>query len=159
MKTISKILTGLVIAVLLFVGYYVVSSRLSTAVKVSVLPAKSDEETFRSINQAVREGQYEGISSLDSIENYSFVTVSAEAKNYSLFPAEWAQFTIRPIEGDTLIVSSDAGPKDISSFGTGNLSVRLLTRSTDSTRSGWLEYYIFGRVHTLEVAPSFQGQN
>ena len=154
MKTIAKILTGLVIAILLFVGYYVVSSRLSARVQVSVLPAASDENAFRSVAENVKNGQYEGVSSLDAINKYYFVTVQTDVRNYSLFPAEWAQFTVRPADSDALIVSSDAGPADVPSFGSGTFRVTLLTQSDSASRSGWLEYYIFGRLHSLEVAPS-----
>lgn len=152
MKTLAKMLTGLTIAVAVFIGYYIVSSRLVTDVSVTVTSAAERTEEFDRIERDVAEGLYEGLDAIDAIDAYSFVTLNVSARNFSIFPAEWAQLTARTMDSDALIFSSDSGPKDIPSFGSGSFSVTLLTRSREQTRGGWLEYYIFGRLHSLDVA-------
>ena len=153
MKKIAKLLTGITIVVLLFVGYYILSSRLYTDVHVTVTPAREMQTEFERVSEDVALGRYDGLTALDTIGSYSFVTLDVTAKNYSIFEAEWAQLTMRTVDSDVLLYSQDDGPKDIASFGTGRFSVTILTRSTNIARSGWLEYYIFGRLHSLNVAP------
>ena len=152
MKTLAKFLVGLVVAVLLFMGYYVLSSRLMADATVSITPATDRVEEYERIQNDVAAGLYEGLDALDTIDAYYFVTFSVNVRNFSLFPAEWAQLTARAEDGDALIFSSDSGPKDIPSFGSGAFSVTVFTRSRDRARSGWLEYYVFGRLHSLDVA-------
>ena len=152
MKTFAKILTGITLAALLFVGYYVVSSRLLTDVSVTITPATDRVEEYERIQDDVAAGRYEGLDALDTIDAYYFVTMNVTARSISPISAEWAQLTPRTTDKDVLIFSSDSGPKDIPFFGTDTFSVTLFTRSRDRARSGWLEYYLFGRLHSQEVA-------
>ena len=152
MKTLAKFLTGLTVAVLLAIGYYVLSSRLLASATVDIVPATDRVEEYERIQNDVAAGLYEGLDALDTIDAYYFVTLNVSARNFSLFPAEWAQLTARADEKDALIFSSDSGPKDIPAFGTGTFSVTVFTRSRDRARSGWLEYYVFGRLHSIDAA-------
>ncbi len=153
MKTIAKFLTGLTIAIVLFLAYYIISSRLSVDVTVTVTPASQVEARFNEIAYDISTGRIEGAEALGSVNEYSFVEIYVDARNYSIFMAEWAQFSAKALDGDAYTVESDIGPKDIKSFSNGKFSVTLLTKSGDADRSGWLEYYIFGRAHTLQLAP------
>ena len=149
MKAIAKFLTGIVIVVALAAVYYIVSSKLPMRMEVSVVPASVQKERFSQITQEVSAGLYDGVSALDDINEYSFVTIIASASNFSPFTAEWTQLSPKRLDGDLLICETDAGPKDIPPFQTGDLSVTILTKNDSADRSGWLEYYIFGRFHSI----------
>lgn len=56
MKTIAKFLTGLTVALLLFVGYYVWSSSLPAEVSVRVESASAYPEDFAAVQQMVQDG-------------------------------------------------------------------------------------------------------
>ncbi len=158
MKTIAKFLTGLTIAIVLFLAYYIVTSQLFTDVTVTVTPAKQNEARFNEIAYDIRTGRIEGVEALGDINDYSFVEFTVNARNYSIFEAEWAQLSVRAEDGDVFTVQSDLGPKDIKSFSNDGFSATLLTKSSEENRSGWLEYYIFGRAHTLQLAPKPEAQ-
>ena len=57
MKTIAKFLTGLTVALLLFVGYYVWSSSLPAEVSVRVESASAYPEDFAAVQQMVQDGK------------------------------------------------------------------------------------------------------
>ncbi|MDY2770201.1 MAG: hypothetical protein SOU13_09825 [Eubacteriales bacterium] len=152
MKTIAKFLTGLTVALLLFVGYYVWSSSLPAEVSVRVEPASAYPEDFAAVQQMVQDGKLEGVSALDTIQAYYVVTIDVNVSNYSLFTGEWAQLQVRGVDGDLVLLSLDGGPKDIPSFGQNTFSARVFTRSAQEARGGWLEYYVFGRLHTIEIS-------
>ena len=145
MKNIAKFLTGLMLAVALLIGLYIFTSRLSCTVEVKVVPAYQRESVFLALTEDLDEAPL-------SAEDCCFVTFTVTAKNYSLMPAEWTQLTLRPADEDILVAESDIGPKDIPSMGFDTFSTTVLTKSGSIPRSGWLEYYIFGRHHSLNVA-------
>lgn len=151
MKAIAKFLTGLTAALLLFVGYYVWSSILPAEVSVRVEPATAFPEEFAAVQQMVQDGKLDGVSALDAIQAYYVVTIDVDVSNYSLFTGEWAQLQVKSVDGDLVLLSLDGGPKDIPSFGKSDFSARVFTRSAQEIRSGWLEYYVFGRLHTIEI--------
>ena len=153
MKSTAKFLTGITLVVVALVAYYILSSQLSVFLDVRVQPATQNAEAFLKISDEVAQGKHEGVYSLKPMEAYSFVTVTAEIKNYSPFPAEWTQLVLKAENGDLLTVSSDAGPKDIPALKEGTVSLTILTESKEPNRGGWLEYYIFGRSHSIEVFP------
>ncbi|MBQ3078761.1 MAG: hypothetical protein IJC48_02010 [Clostridia bacterium] len=153
MKSFAKFLTGLAIIAALLVGYYILSSSLPAEMDVSVTEASAMQTEFQALEELVANGHYEGITSLDDISRYSFVTITIEARNFSPFPAEWTQYTPKGIEGDMLVYMQDAGPKDIRPFQTDDFYVTILTENPTAERSGWLEYYIFGRFHSLLIEP------
>lgn len=155
MKTFAKFLTGVTVVIVALLAYYIYSSNLALSVNVTIVPASERADDFDKIAMDVQAGDYENISALRSMEEYYFVTIDVSAKNFSPFPAEWAQFVPRPIEGDVIIASQDAGPKDIERFKEGRFSVTLLTTARETTRTGWLEYYVFGRFHSVEGIPSY----
>lgn len=157
MKSLAKFLTGITVVVVLLVGYYILSSTLSTTVTVQVQPASQRAEDFESLKSDVAAGKYEGVYSLGDIGSYSFVTVNVEAENFCVFPAEWAQLFLKEEPGDLLTLTSDSGPKDIDRFKADEFSVTLLTESSEPFRGGWLDYYIFGRSHSIEVFPKTDG--
>lgn len=154
MKSFAKFLTGITVVIVALIAYYIYSSTLPLQMTVEVTSAAEKTEAFEKVAAAVLKGEYENVSSLQSAENYYFVTLSVSAKNFSPFPAEWAQFVPKPHEGDVLVVSSDAGPKDIDRFKEDDFTITLLTSSSDNARTGWLEYYIFGRFHSVEGVPN-----
>lgn len=150
MKSFAKFLTGITVVIVLLLAYYIYSSNLPLAVSVNVQRAQERKEDFDKIAMDVQAGDYENISALNSIEECYFVTIDVSAKNFSPFTAEWAQFVPKSVEGDILIVNQDAGPKDIERFKEGHFSVTILTTSPEEYRTGWLEYYVFGRFHSAE---------
>jgi len=153
MKSTAKFLTGLTLAVVLVVGYYIISSRLFLNVQTSAVPAIQRQAEFEQIVEDVNAGRYEGVLSIGDINAYSFLTIEIEAKNFSPFTAEWIQFATKRLDGDVLISMQDAGPKDIPSFKTDNFTVTVLTENPETIRGGWLEYYIFGRFHSIDALP------
>lgn len=153
MRAMAKFLVGLTAAVMLFVVYYVLSSRMSASVSVEVIPASMQASRFEALMQDVARGKYEGAAALGDIGEYSFVNIVVNADNYSLFTSEWAQYKLKPLDGDALVIESDAGPKDVRSFKSGRFSITILTQTSEAHREGWLEYYVFGRFHSLKVAP------
>lgn len=153
MKSTAKFLTGLTLVIVALIAYYIFSSKLSVTVDVRVQPAYTNQEMFLKISEEVQSGKHEGVYSLEPMENYSLVEVTVDIRNYSPFSAEWIRLVPKSEEGDILITDADIGPKDIPSFKTGKVSLLLLTKSDEQNRGGWLEYYIFGRSHSIEVFP------
>lgn len=151
MKSFAKFLTGITLVVALLITYYILSSRLYMQVDIRVVPARERAEDFAHVKENVDNGLYGDIGDLEDIDAYYFASIVVKAKNYSLFSAEWAELSVRTIEGDVMLFARDIGPKDIGGFGADSFEVTLLTRASEQQRSGWLEYYIFGRQHTLEV--------
>lgn len=152
MKSIAKFLIGLTMAAVLLIGYYLISSKLPMEMTVNIVPAAFRQEDFDIIKDEIATGKYGGIYSLEDINNYAFVTISLHADNFSPFTAEWTQFTPKTLDGDLLIYQSDSGPKDIKSFNSDDFTVTLFTSNRYIERSGWLEYYIFGRFHSIQVS-------
>ena len=158
MKATAKFLTVLTLIIVSLVVYHAISRRLSISPDLRIQPASSNPELFQKIASDVENKTYEGLESLGPIENYSFVTLKAGIKNYSPFPAEWTQLELKSEIGDLVTVNADVGPKDIAPFKTGELSLTVLTESSEAYRSGWINYYIFGRPLTVDVLPEANGQ-
>lgn len=153
MKSFAKFLTGITFVIVALLAYYIYSSNLPVQLDVSVQRASERSEEFAKIAQDVQNGVYEGLSALESIDAYSFVTLTVSAKNFSPFPAEWAQLVPKSAEGDVVSVLTDAGPKDIERFRQAGFSLTILTKNPTAERTGWLEYYILGRFHSVEALP------
>lgn len=153
MKSLAKFLVGITVVVLILVVYYIISSRLSTVVDAEIVPASRQQSQFDTIAADIARGRYEGVSPLGDVNNYAFVTLNIEADNFSPFTAEWTQYKLKQENGDVLLLISDTGPKDIAPFKSGAFSITVLTSSDNQYREGWLEYYIFGRFHSLKIAP------
>ena len=149
MKTAAKICIVLACLALLAAGAYWLTSYLSVSFEITRFPASEQRERFEEIKKGVAGGAYEDVSSLGSIEEYSFVTVRAELGSYSPFKTEWITLSVDPLEGDVLTVSSNTWVKEMRSFGKSEgdeaLYVTILTKSAETQRSGKLEYYIFGK--------------
>ena len=151
MKAFAKFLTGVAFVIVALLAYYIYTSNLPVIMNVQVQSALEKSEEFAQIQADVQAGKYEGVSSLYSIDAYSFVTLTVSAKNFSPFPAEWAQFVPKTTNADAVVLLTDAGPKDIDRFKEATFTVRILTTSPEVYRMGWLEYYILGRFHSVEA--------
>lgn len=177
MKTVARICICLsCLALLLAVGY-VISSRLSLSGKISAQPAINDEGGFEEIKAQVEKGEYAGITALEGAEKYHLITVRVNIKSYSPFKAEWISLRVESADGawivgkdtplrpgdapvsleggDLLLTEKNAWIRQIDSFGTlgdeGGLYVKLLSSNRDPALRAYLEYYIFGRYHSLEI--------
>ncbi len=153
MKSFAKFLTGITLVIVALLAYYLYSSNLPVVVSSKQVSATEKSEEFYKIREDIENGKYEGVSGLHSIDVYSFVTLTVSAKNFSPFPAEWAQFVPKGADGDVVVLLNDAGPKDIGRFKEAEFTVTILTSSPETVRSGWLEYYILGRFHSVEAQP------
>ena len=153
MKAFAKFLTGITIVIVALLAYYIYSSNLPVAVAIDTVSASERVEDFNQIRADVSAGKYEGISALPSIDACSFVTMTVSARNFSPFPAEWAQFVPKTQNASEIVILTDAGPKDISRFREADFTVTILTTNPEAFRTGWLEYYILGRFHSVEAAP------
>ena len=151
MKSFAKFLTGVAIVIVALLAYYIYTSSLPVVMDVHVQSALEKSEEFAQIQKDVQNGKYEGITALYSIDSYSFVTLTVSAKNFSPFPAEWAQFVPKTTDADAIVLLADAGPKDIDRFKEATFTVTILTSSPETFRTGWLEYYILGRFHSVEA--------
>ncbi|MBR3928410.1 MAG: hypothetical protein IKJ65_05330 [Clostridia bacterium] len=151
MKAFAKFLTGITLVIVSLLAYYIYSSNLQVAITQEAVPAAEKNEEFRKILSDVENGKYEGVSTLDSIDAYSFVTLTVSAKNFSPFPAEWAQFVEKKSDADAVVLLTDAGPKDIDRFKEARFTATILTKDPSALRTGWLEYYILGRFHSVEA--------
>ena len=151
MKSFAKFLTGITLVIVALLAYYLYSSNLPVVVSVKQVSATEKSDEFYRIREDIENGKYEGVSVPYSIDVYSFVTLTVSAKNFSPFPAEWAQFVPRSVDGDIVVLSEDAGPKDIGRFKEAEFTVTILTSSPETLRTGWLEYYILGRFHSVEA--------
>jgi len=152
MKSFAKFLTGVTFVIVLLLAYYIYTANLPTILNVSVEKAAERSEEFLKIQEDVKNGNYENVSHLDSIDSYYFVTMNLSAKNFSPFAAEWAQFVLKPMEEDVLVLLTNAGPKDIGRFKEASFTITILTSSPEPDRCGWLEYYILGRFHSVDAA-------
>ena len=152
MKSFAKFLTGVTFVIVLLLAYYIYTANLPTILNVSVEKAAERSEEFSRIREDVQNGNYENVSHLDSIDSYYFVTLNLNAKNFSGFAAEWAQFVLKPMEEDVLVLLTNAGPKDIERFKEASFTITILTSSPEPDRCGWLEYYILGRFHSVDAA-------
>ena len=153
MKSLAKFLTGITLVIAALLAYYLYSSNLPVALSVKQVSAAERSEEFNKIREDIENGKYEGVTVPHSIDAYSFVTLTVSAKNFSPFPAEWAQFVPKGMEGDIVLLPDDAGPKDIGRFKEGAFTVTYLTSNPETYRTGWLEYYILGRFHSVEALP------
>ncbi|MBE5791076.1 MAG: hypothetical protein E7322_02830 [Clostridiales bacterium] len=152
MKSFAKFLTGVAFVIVALLAYYIYTSNLPVVLDVHVQSASEKQEEFSNIQRDVEAGKYENVSALYSIDSYSFVTLTVSAKNFSPFPAEWAQFVPKTTDADAIVLLTDAGPKDIGRFKEATFTVTILTSSPETYRTGWLEYYILGRFHSVEAA-------
>ncbi|MBQ6716330.1 MAG: hypothetical protein IJN21_07405 [Clostridia bacterium] len=152
MKSFAKFLTGVAFVIVALLAYYIYTSNLPVVLDVYVQSASEKQEEFSNIQRDVEAGKYENVSALYSIDSYSFVTLTVSAKNFSPFPAEWAQFVPKTTDEDAIVLLTDAGPKDIGRFKEATFTVTILTSSPETYRTGWLEYYILGRFHSVEAA-------
>ena len=150
MKNFAKFISVFSLILALVCGYYIISSDLSVITTVTVIPAESKKDEFYQISQEIAEGLYGDVKLDGDISDYNLVTVKIDVRNYSLFEAEWAMMQIKEDEYDLLIMPGDTGPKDISSFSADSFTLTILTASDSKDRTGWLEYYIFGRFHSLK---------
>ncbi len=152
MKSFAKFLTGVAFVIVALLAYYIYTSNLPVVLDVHVQSASEKPEEFSNIQRDVEAGKYENVSALYSIDSYSFVTLTVSAKNFSPFPAEWAQFVPKTTDADAIVLLTDAGPKDIGRFKEATFTVTILTSNPEANRTGWLEYYILGRFHSVEAA-------
>ena len=152
MKSFAKFLTGVAFVVVALLAYYIYTSTLPVILSVHAQGALEKPEAFSKISEDVKAGKYEGVSALHSIDAYSFVTLTVSAKNFSPFPAEWAQFVAKTTDADALVILTDAGPKDIDRFKEEDFTVTILTTDPEAERTGWLEYYILGRFHSVQAS-------
>ena len=152
MKSFAKFLTGVAFVIVALLAYYIYTSNLPVVLDVYVQSASEKQEEFSNIQRDVEAGKYENVSALYSIDSYSFVTLTVSAKNFSPFPAEWAQFVPKTTDEDAIVLLTDAGPKDIGRFKEATFTVTILTSSPETYRTCWLEYYILGRFHSVEAA-------
>ena len=153
MKSFAKFLTGITLVIVALLAYYLYSSDLPVVVSVNQVNATEKSDEFYQIREDIESGKYEGVSAPYSIDAYSFITLSVSAKNFSPFLAEWAQFVPKGADGDLVVLLDDAGPKDIGRFKESEFTVTILTSSPETYRTGWLEYYILGRFHSVEAQP------
>ena len=153
MKSLAKFLTGITLVIVALLAYYLYSSNLPVVVSVKQVNATERSEEFYKIREDIENGKYENVSVPYSIDAYSFVTLTVSAKNFSPFPAEWAQFVPKGMDQDIVVQLDDAGPKDIGRFKEATFTVTILTASPETLRTGWLEYYILGRFHSVEAHP------
>ncbi|MBQ1257233.1 MAG: hypothetical protein IIW08_00780 [Clostridia bacterium] len=151
MKSFAKFLTGITVVIVALLAYYLYSSNIPVIVSVKQVNATEKSDEFYKIREDIENGKYEGVSAPHSIDSYFFVTLSVSAKNFSPFPAEWAQFVPKSAGGDIIVLLNDAGPKDIGRFKEAEFTVTVLTSNPEAYRTGWLEYYILGRFHSVEA--------
>lgn len=181
MKTVAKIFIALSCLAVLAVAGYILSSRLSLSGRLKTVPAMEAAEAFDTLKKQVVDGEYEGISALSKVEKYYFVTVRIDIKSYSPFRTEWINLRVesasdaRIIDKDTRIrqgdvpVSLDRGDllvsdkvawlKEMEPFGKlegdDAMYVTLLSASKEPELKAYVEYYIFGRYHSIEVPLRF----
>lgn len=177
MKTVARVFIVLACLAILVVVGYAVSSRLSLSGRISAEPAADKEAVYAVLKEQVESGEYEGISKLSGAEGYHFVTFRVNIKNYSPFRAEWVTLCVEsadgariidkdtqlkpgeaPVsleDGDLLVCEKNAWLRQIDAFGKleGDdcMYVTLLSSTRDPALRATLEYYIFGRYHSLEI--------
>lgn len=139
MKRFAVVLLVLALCCVAIIGAYAWSSRLEVTFTAESVPATENAELFSSLNVK------------DDINTCRFVTVRASFKSRTPFKTEWMTLSLNSMDGDIILVDSDAGPNEIDGFAEGTMFVTLLTRSPERFRAGRLEYYVFGRYHCSEI--------
>jgi len=147
-KTFTKVLAGITAVFLLFGAYIIFGPRLIvTDVRQSVVSATERQEAFSAIVAGVGRGDFGGnqFKPIEStrLTDYEFTTVTVAVQNKSVLRAEWAQVGISPVADDIVLVTGE--PTDIPPFGTGELTVSILSHAGAATdRPLWVDYYLFG---------------
>lgn len=121
------------------VGGYILTSK--PAAVYSVVYAPADDALYA-------EAQNLSELKLQEKSKYRVCSITLDLTFYSPFKAEWMTFTPVLEEGDVLIEGTGFGPGDVDAFGKKTITATILTRS-DALRSARLEYYLFGRYHSI----------
>ena len=148
MKTLAKISIALACAALLMVGAYLLTSRLGVDSEVSVSPAKSENALLESAKQS-------GVSLPEDLENYFVVTLRVSLNSYSPFKAQWINLSLKGEDEGAAALSSNAWLKEMPAFGKREgeqaLYISFLSPKDSEQRQAQLEYYIFGRYHSVDI--------
>ena len=175
MKTVAKISAALACLVLMAVLGYVLSSRMALRGEISMQNANENSQAFKAVKERLAGRDAEGLRLSGKAQEYSFLTLTVELRNYSPFKAEWINLIVESedgqvfdlassgqnegaaslSEGDLLILEKNSWLKELEAFGKlesgSGLSVTLLYRGEQPRIRASVEYYIFGRYHSREV--------
>lgn len=134
----------------LIVGGYIWSSVPECVYRSVTVPASSNKAAFD-------EAKIMSDAEFDDISEYYICTVTADVKSRSPFKTEWMTFTPELTAGDIIIEGIHMGPDDVEPFGAETIKALILTKKP-AERASRLEYYVFGRYHSivLENVPEVQ---
>ncbi len=150
MLKLTKVLTGITMAVLVFLLIALYGAVLQVRlVSFEAVSAAETPERFNQLYAAARRDDmgsdlYKRPASEDAAD-YNLITITLQVKNAGVLPAEWLSFQLSPLPGDVALFAGEA--TDIGPFGTQTITITLLSEVEAETdrREVWAEYYVFGR--------------
>ena len=155
MRTFSIVTAVVTALILVIVGY----GMLTTNVGVDVLsttaePASNQYEAFSMATTWARDNDSMSVTKFTndepgSISDYSIAYITVEVSNWCYLPAEWVQVRVKPADGDLLQIRQESGTAR--ALGKTIFQAVIVTNAQNPTveRQVEVEYYIFGRKHTV----------
>lgn len=158
MRTFSIVLAVVTAVLIALMGYVALTDDLGVTVTATVSePASNQYEAFTMATSWAKSGDSASVTSFTDgeagdISNYSMVYMTVEVSNWCFLPAEWVQLHVKPAEGDLLQIRQESG----SARGLGKTVFQAVLISgagnPNVERQVELEYYLFGRKHTVMSA-------
>lgn len=155
MKTSTKILALLLIAIIAFGAFFYTCGTLQAQTNRISAGAADHPEAFASIENVLASNSAPQLFSTDPLDdpsNYSLLDVSITLSNRGIFDAEWLNIQLNGVTGDVAVYSLTGDGMDIPARSAGQINLKLVTRaSADSPRSVSIQYYVYGISRTIEV--------
>ena len=155
MKKLAQVLTGAVLAFMVFFLLALQSAQLRVSViEYEAVPARSDPALTEQLIETAR--THDMLGDLyrrplrEGLDSYQLIKIRLRARNLGLFPAEWAKLWLTPDALDIALFA--AGEQDIPGMGrTRDIVATLLceAEAPDNRRAMQLTYYVLG--HKFEI--------
>lgn len=156
MKKVNVFLTVVLVVMLAFIAYFIVSGTLRPQAAIAAAPAMDHLDVCESIQNIIDSGtapqQFQPLPATP--EGCTLEDVTITLTNPGMFAAEWIDITVEPAEGDIAVYSVTGETSSLRPRSSGQVNLKLLTTAPEgTTRTVRLSYYVFGmpREISLEV--------
>ena len=155
MRTLTLLLSLILILILSFCAFFYVGGTLRAEVSCIAASASEYPEAFFAVKDVLAAGNAPirfTDDNLDDAASCSLLDVNILLTNRGIFAAEWLNIQPVGVEGDIAVYSLTGDGTDVPARSAGQVNLKYVTRAgSDVPRKLLIQYYVYGISRTIEV--------
>ena len=156
MRKLTAILAFILLLLLGFAAWFWLGGTLRAQVYIQTARAADYPEAFGAIRSLLASGSApQSLSDTALPEDpsgYTLVDITLTLTNRGLFPAEWLDMRVVPVEGDIAVYGLTGEGSDIAARDSSQVNLKLITTArADAVRDIRVQYYIHGMKREITV--------